>query len=61
VLAALRDKPDRISCWLCELIARRRYKRSAVALAAKNARIIWVLLARGEDYQVQAAQQSASA
>ena len=61
VLAALRDKPDRISCWLRELVARRGYKRAAVALAAKNARIIWVLLTRGEDYRLQAGIQTASA
>jgi transposase len=52
VLATLRDKPDRISCWLRELIARRGYKRAAVALAAKNARIIWAMLTHGEDYRV---------
>lgn len=53
VLATLRDKQDRISCWLRELIARRGYKRAAVALAAKNARIIWALLTHGEDYRLQ--------
>ncbi|MGA7948943.1 MAG: IS110 family transposase [Thiobacillaceae bacterium] len=55
VLATLRDKQDRISCWLRELIARRGYKRAAVALAAKNARIIWALLTHGEDYRLQPA------
>lgn len=53
VLAALKeDKQDRISCWLRELIARRGYKRAAVALAAKNVRMIWAMLTRGEDYRV---------
>lgn len=51
VLAALRDKQDRTSCWLRELIARRGYKRAAVALAAKNARIVWAMLVRGEAYR----------
>jgi transposase len=51
VLAALRDKQDRTSCWLRELIARRGYKRAAVALAAKNARVVWVILNRGESYR----------
>lgn len=50
VLTALKDKQDRISCWLRDLIARRGYKRAAVALAAKNARVIWALLTRGENY-----------
>jgi transposase len=52
VLAALKDKQDRTSCWLRELVARRGYKRAAVALAAKNARIVWVMLTRGEAYRV---------
>ena len=51
VLATLGNKQDRLSCWLRELIARRGYKRAAVALAAKNARVIWALLVRGEDYR----------
>ena len=61
VLATLRDKQDRISCWLRELIARRGYKRAAVALAAKNARIIWALLTHGEDYRLQPAAQAVAA
>ena len=52
VLAALKDKQDRTSCWLRELSARRGYKRAAVALAAKNARIVWAMLVRGEDYRM---------
>ena len=34
--------------WLRELLARRPYKVAMVALAAKTARIIWALLAKGE-------------
>ncbi len=52
VLAALRDKQDRTSCWLRQLVERRGYKRAAVALAAKNARIVWAMLVRGEAYRV---------
>jgi transposase len=55
VLASLGDKQDRVSCWLRALIERRGYKRATVALAAKNARLIWVLLTRGETYRVQPA------
>lgn len=51
VLAMLKDKQDRLSVWTRAVIARRGYKRAAVALAAKNARILWVLMARGERYQ----------
>lgn len=54
VLAALKDKQDRISIWLRELIARRGYKRATVALAAKNARILWALMAHGDSYQLAA-------
>jgi transposase len=62
VLAALKDdKQDRISCWLRDLVERRGYKRAAVALAAKNARIIWAMLTRGEDYRTQAANPLAPA
>lgn len=61
VLAALKEKQDRTSCWLRELVARRGYKRAAVALAAKNARIIWALLTKGEEYRQQPAGQRAAA
>ncbi|MBU2478539.1 MAG: IS110 family transposase [Gammaproteobacteria bacterium] len=55
VLAALGDKQDRLSVWLRALIARRGYKRATVALAAKNARILWALMVHGESYQRKAA------
>lgn len=34
---------------------RRGFNKAAVALAAKHARILWVLLARGEQYRPAAA------
>lgn len=37
--------------WLARLAARRHPNIAAVALANKNARIIWALLAHGRDYQ----------
>lgn len=52
VVANLRDKQDKISCWIRELIARRGYKRAIVAVAARNARLIWTLLVKQEDYRV---------
>lgn len=55
VLAALGDKQDRLSVWLRALVARRGYKRATVALAAKNARVLWALMMRGEAYHQQAA------
>src|SRR5262249_18751783 len=37
--------------WLRELLARRPYKGAMVAFAAKTARIIWAMLAKGEAYR----------
>ena len=37
--------------WLCKLIARRNKNIAAVALANKNARVIWALLAKGKIYE----------
>jgi transposase len=45
---AVQPRADR---WLEALIARRNRNIAAVALANKNARIIWALLARGDHYQ----------
>jgi len=47
----MEKKDDRRSRWLQSLVARRGKNKAAVALANKNARIIWALLARGECYQ----------
>jgi transposase len=44
-------KEDRRSRWAKQLIERRGKNRAAVALANKNARTVWALLARGEEYQ----------
>lgn len=51
-MANLRDKQDKVSCWVRELITRRGYLRAAVALAARNARLIWTLMVKQEDYKV---------
>jgi transposase len=47
--------------WLRQLLARRPFKVAAVALAAKMARIIWVLLKTGERYRPQAHRAGAAA
>ncbi len=57
-LAALRTahrRDDRLSRWACAVRERRGHNKAAVALAAKHARIIWVLLAHDDTYQPQAA------
>ena len=38
------------ACWLQGLIARRGVQKATVALANKNARVVWALLARGRAY-----------
>jgi transposase len=50
-LSIMATRTDRLSRWAQGLIARRGYKRACVALAAKNARIIWALLAKAEPYR----------
>jgi transposase len=49
----LGDREDKVSCWLRDLIERRGYFRALVAMAARNARLIWTLLIKEEMYQVQ--------
>lgn len=44
-------KTDRFSQWVNELRERRGTNRAIVAVANKNARIIWALLARSEEYR----------
>lgn len=51
VVATLKDKQDKVSCWVRELIARRGYLRAVVALAARNARLIWTLMIKEEGYR----------
>jgi transposase len=43
---------DRRSQWIRGLLARRGWNRTAVAVAHKNARIVWALLSRGGVYEV---------
>lgn len=47
----LEDKNDKLSTWLKKLIERRGINKASVALANKNARIIWALMTRGEDFK----------
>ena len=48
-------KTDRRSTWLRGLIARCGKNKAAVALANKNARIVWVLLTTDQVYTPEAA------
>ena len=51
MIAHMERKPDHADEWLKKLIARRNKNIAAVALAAKNARIAWALLAHERSYQ----------
>ena len=51
MIAHIERKPGHADEWLRKLLARRNRKVAAVALAAKNARIAWALLAHERSYQ----------
>lgn len=48
-------KTDKKSRWVTDKIQRRGRNKAAVALANKNARVIWSLLAHGSEYKVSGA------
>jgi len=50
VLQSAAHKTDRLSRWAMALRARRGYHRAIIAVAAKNARIIWALLANNREF-----------
>lgn len=45
-------RTDKLSRWAMDLKARRGYHRAVVALAAKNARILWALMVRQADFRI---------
>jgi transposase len=51
VVFAARRKTDAKSSWINSLVERRGVNRAIVAVANKNARILWALLARDEPYR----------
>jgi transposase len=51
VLANGKPPSDRVSRWAHSLRLRMSYHKVCVAIAAKNARIIWALLTRGGNYR----------
>ena len=50
VVAAAKKKDDRLSRWVTDLAERRGYCKAVVAVAAKNARMAWAVLKRGEAF-----------
>jgi transposase len=55
VLRQIARRTDATSRWVTALHARRGFNKAVVALAAKQARILWALLASGRPYQPAAA------
>ncbi len=51
VLYRIEKKEDKRSLWLKDVKARRGVNRASVALANKNARILWALIAHQEPYR----------
>lgn len=54
VLVAAKCRDDPISRWAISLAERRGYWRAVVAIAAKNARMCWAVLNKGEDFRLAA-------
>jgi len=52
VLRVTAKRTDKKSRWAEQLKNRRGYNKAAVAFAAKQARVIWAMLSRGEAYQL---------
>ncbi|HEY1090622.1 MAG TPA: IS110 family transposase [Burkholderiaceae bacterium] len=50
VLNSAKNKDDGISRWAIALAERRGYWKAIVAIAAKNARMCWAMLSRGEQF-----------
>jgi transposase len=54
VLNAAKGRTDALSGWALALQERRGYWRAVVAIAAKNARMAWAMLSRGEGFAMPA-------
>jgi transposase len=54
VLHTAADKTDPVSRWAVQLAARVGYWKAIVAIAAKNARLCWAVLARAESFKLPA-------
>ena len=51
MICAFQRKKNKVDGWLGALLARRNPNVVAVALANKNARIVWALLAHGREFR----------
>lgn len=51
VVTWCKEKTDKKSTWIQDKIARRGINKATVALANKTARVVWAVMAKGEDYR----------
>jgi transposase len=51
VIKCCSDKTDPLSRWLQSLVERRGFNKAAVALANKNARVLWAMASQDKTYQ----------
>ncbi|SMB25783.1 transposase (fragment) [Sterolibacterium denitrificans] len=61
VLQSGRKKEDAISRWTRDVEGRRGYWKAVVAMAAKNARLAWAVLRRGDDFRLYGQEAAAGA
>lgn len=61
ILAAQRKVEQGRDAWLHGLLQRRNHNVAAVALANKNARVVWALLAHGQEFRWDHARANAAA
>ena len=54
MLNAAKSKTDSLSRWAVKLAERRGYWKAVVAIAAKNARMAWAMLVKGEAFKMPA-------
>jgi transposase len=52
VLQSAANRTDAVSRWAVQLAARVGYWKAIVAIAAKNARMCWAVLARAESFKM---------
>ena len=53
VIRTCKDKEDKLSLWVKSLLARVGFAKTAVALAAKNARIVWAILTKETEFKIE--------
>jgi transposase len=53
-MRATPEKRTRLQCWIMEARVRLGYQKTLVAIANKHARMIWAILAKGEQYDTEA-------